>query len=230
MFCDISSQFYLCQELAFIFFNARMKKKSTLVVGVTGGIGSGKSEVCKIFARLGAQVIRADDRAKDIMQANPKLKKTLVDTFGTDIYRDDGTLNRKRLAEIIFSDPKKRETIDALVHPFVIAEMKRSIRRARFPIVVIEAALIYESGVDTMMDYVVVVDADEEMRIRRALEHGKISRDEFLRRAKAQMPPKQKIARGDFVLQNNGDLVSLEKKAQFLFRLFLTMIRQNDLR
>lgn len=204
-----------------------MKNSRSLVVGVTGGIGSGKSEVCRILQRLGAFVISADDLAKQLMETDATLKREITMFFGGDAYTADGTLNRTKLADEIFSDPRKKMKLDSIVHPYVLRRLRNVIRgkRASYRVIVIEAALIYEAGADKLTDVVVVVDADRERRIRRVMQRDGVTRADVLRRANAQMPQREKIQRADFLVLNNDDLASLQNRVSFLFKLFLAMSR-----
>jgi dephospho-CoA kinase len=204
-----------------------MKNSRSLVVGVTGGIGSGKSEVCRIFRSLGAYVISADDLAKQLMETNASLKRDITMSFGDDAYTAGGKLNRRKLADEIFSDHQKKAALDSIVHPYVLRGLRDLIREksASYRIIVIEAALIYEAGAERLMDVVVVVDADREKRFRRVMQRDGVSRADVLRRANAQMSQREKTRRADFVVLNNDDLASLRSKVSFLYKLFLTMSR-----
>lgn len=206
-------------------FSLPMKTADSVVVGVTGGIGSGKSEVCRLFQALGACVISADDLAKRLMETDENLKRTIMRVFGHDAYAANGKLNRAKLAFEIFSDPKKKSTIDSIVHPRVLNALKDEIRRRKktCQVIVIEAALIYESGAESLLDFIVVVDADRETRIQRVMRRDGISRADVLRRARAQFSQRAKVSRADFVVVNNRDLSFLEETVSFLYKLFLTM-------
>lgn len=207
-------------------------KKKLLVVGVTGGIGSGKSEVCRTFQRLGVprgSIVSADDIAKTLMETRETLKKELRAAFGTAVYHPNGTLDRQYLAELVFSDPLFTRRINAIVHPHVLAELRQRILRdaesSKSPFLLVEAALLFQSGADAMMDYVIVVDADEETRMARALRRGDMSRSDFLRRANAQGATKEKVGRADFVVVNNGSLRDLADKVGFLYKLIVSIGR-----
>lgn len=204
-----------------------MKKNNGLTIGVTGGIGSGKSEVCRLFSALGVKIIFADSLAKEIMETNVSVRKKIERAFGKDVYIAEGTLNRQGLAEMIFSDARLRKKIDSIVHPHVLQVLKRIIFQGNSlhqeNLLVIEAALIFESGADKMMDYIIVVDADEEKRIDRVVRRDGTSREEVLRRSKVQMSPERKVRKADFVIQNNGTFQSLETKVKFLHHLLLKL-------
>jgi dephospho-CoA kinase len=199
-----------------------VKKHRTTVVGVTGGIGSGKSRVCGLLRRLGVEVVSADDLAKELMEGNARLKKLLIRSFGNGIYRD-GKLRRQLLASIVFSSSRQKRKIDRIVHPMVISETKRRIRATSTDLLVVEAALIFESGVDEIMDYIVVVDARQDLRLRRVMERDGVSRADVLRRTRFQLPARDLRRRADIILSNNGTLRALDRKARFLFNLLSSL-------
>ncbi len=203
-----------------------------IAIGVTGGIGSGKSQVCSILKESGASIVSADDLAKEIMQTNSEVRRRVVQAFGESVYVADGKLNRPQLAKIIFSEETSKRKINAIVHPYVVRRIRQIIQkekaRGQSGILVFEAALIYESGADKMLDFVIVVDAGEQERIQRVMERDKVSREEVLMRIKAQMAPASKARKADFVIVNDGDLRELETKVKFLFRLFMKMINSTE--
>lgn len=198
-------------------------KHGILTIGVTGGIGSGKTTVCKFFEELGAKVIYADELAKKIMEEDENLKKKIKKIFGEEAYIGE-KLNRKFIADIIFSDEIKKRKLESLVHPAVIkkiiSEFKKIAKEKKYDLVIVEAALIFESGFDNELDYVVVVDADEEIKIKRIMERDNCSREEVLKRMKMQMDPAKKRELADIVIQNDGDIEMLKDRVKFLYSLF----------
>jgi len=142
----------------------------TKTIGITGGIGSGKSAICDILKSLGARVFHADERAKRIMTEDLHVRHEIIDMFGVDSYTQSGNLNTRYLAKEIFSDPEKVKTINGIIHPRVLSAFSHAASMARkdgVSMMVMEAALIYESGADAILDFVVVVDAPVEVRIAR---------------------------------------------------------------
>ncbi len=194
-----------------------------LAVGVTGGIGSGKSEACRVFASLGGTVCSADELARSLMTSDPALRQRLTRSFGPETYLADGSLNRKHLAKRIFTDPAARETIDAIVHPFVLKAMGDRIALARKEgepqLLFFEAALLYEAGADDMFDYMIVVDAAEPARLERLVTRDGLTAAEATARLRAQMPAAQKASRADLVIVNNGDRRTFEEKCRFIYGL-----------
>ena len=138
-----------------------------LRVGITGGIGSGKSTVCNLFAGLGRTVLSADDIARQLTDNSAQIKSSIRKTFGEKVFLPNGVLDRQALAAIVFENHSLRAKLDALIHPHVFAALDEAIDRLslsdKSSYLLIEAALIYESGMDEKLDYVVVVHADEEV-------------------------------------------------------------------
>jgi dephospho-CoA kinase len=198
-------------------------KHGVLTVGITGGIGAGKTTVCKIFEELGAKVIYADELAKEIMENDESLKKKIKKIFGEKSYIG-GKLNRKFIADIIFSSDEKRKLLESIVHPAVIkrilSDLKKIADEGKYNFVIVEAALIFESGFDKELDYVLVVDADDEIKIKRIMERDKCSREEVLKRMRAQLDSKIKRELADMVIINDGDIDELRKKVSFFYSLF----------
>ncbi|MEN3038952.1 MAG: dephospho-CoA kinase [Candidatus Kryptonium sp.] len=205
-------------------------KHGILTVGVTGGIGSGKTTVCKFFEEFGAKVIYADDLAKKLMEEDESIKSKIRKMFGEESYIG-GKLNRKFIAEIIFSDEEKKKQLESIVHPAVIkkiiSEFKKISKEKTHSFVIVEAALIFESGFDRELDYVIVVDADEEIKIKRIIERDNCSREEVLKRMKAQMNPTKKRKLADIVIQNNDDIQTLREKVKFLHALLQKLSKIN---
>ncbi|MDZ7261805.1 MAG: dephospho-CoA kinase [candidate division KSB1 bacterium] len=193
-----------------------------IIVGLTGGIGCGKSEVCRMLGELGARIIDADTMAKQISETNEQVKAELKACFGNDIYLADGKLDRAKLGRIIFSDETARLRINQIVHPYVIKEIDKEIERCRrlgqWPVVVVEAALIYEAGVADKFDYVVVVSAPAETVMERLSKRDRLSRQEIRDRIQSQLPLEIKEKKAHYVLRNEGDLSELREKVAQLYR------------
>jgi len=173
-----------------------------LKVGLTGGIGSGKTTVSKLFALLGVPVYNADDAAKRLMQEDESLRNSIIDTFGAETY-PDGRLDRAYLAGQVFNDPVKLAQLNALVHPATIADAAGWMRAQTAPYTVKEAALLFESGSDKALDLVIGVDTPEELRIRRVMERDHTTAEEVRKRLDKQMPEHEKLHRCNFILHND---------------------------
>ncbi len=173
-----------------------------LKIGLTGGIGSGKSTVANMFKILGIPVFDADSAAKNIMNEDEELKAKITSTFGPQSYIND-ELNRKYIAGIVFNDAFKLDQLNALVHPAAINAAKEWISKQHTPYAVKEAALLFESGSAEGLDFVIGVFAPQALRIQRVMERDNVSRDEVLKRISRQIDEDIKRRLCDFVLIND---------------------------
>ncbi len=173
-----------------------------LKIGITGGIGSGKSTVARVFETLGIPVYYADDAAKRLMQEVPELKKQIISLFGENAYTGD-KLNRPWISEQVFGNPEKVNALNALVHPATILDAHEWMARQRTPYTLKEAALIFESGSEKELDYVIGVDAPLELRIQRVMERDHTTQDAILQRIKNQLDEAEKMKRCDFIIHND---------------------------
>jgi dephospho-CoA kinase len=198
-----------------------------LRIGVTGGIGAGKSEVCAAFARKGRAVLAADTIARTLMESDAAVRKRVASVCGPEAYHADGTLNVPHVARVIFDDEKKRTRVNAAVHPAVLRRIGQEIDALpddrRRPYVLVEAALLYESGMEKDLDAVLVVHAADAVRIDRLLARGGLTREQVVSRMEAQMPAEEKRAKADFVIMNDGPLESIEGRVAFFDVLFTRM-------
>lgn len=178
-----------------------------LRLGITGGIGSGKTTVCKIFETLHIPIYYADDRAKWLMVNSPALQTGITQLFGDKAYLEDGALNRAHIGSIAFKDPAKLQKLNALVHPAVFVDgenWQQEQLAVGAPYTLKEAALIYETGSYKTLDKVIVVTAPEELRIERVMKRDDLSEEEVKERIARQMPEEEKVAKADFVINNDG--------------------------
>jgi dephospho-CoA kinase len=173
-------------------------------IGITGGIGSGKSTVCSIFKLLGVPVFEADVTAKCLVNSNPEIKNGLVDLFGNDIYTKDGTIDRKKFADIIFNDDFQLAKVNALVHPVVRAEFKHWVEEQNAPYVVHEAAILFESGFYKMMDFTILVTAPEIIRIERVTKRDGLTAEQVKERIDKQWSDTKKMKLADIVIDNDN--------------------------
>ncbi len=173
-----------------------------LHVGITGGIGSGKTTVCRIFEVLGVPVYYADDAAKFLMNQDIDLKQEIIINFGELAY-SNGTLNRTYISNIVFSNPEKLKLLNSLVHPRTIRDAEEWMKRQRTPYTLKEAALLFESGSNQSLDYVIGVSAPREIRLQRTMQRDKISMDLAEKKINQQMDEEEKLKRCDFVILND---------------------------
>lgn len=193
-------------------------------VAITGNIGAGKTTFANLLIEKGFLVINADSLAKDLMNSNVQLKKSLVKNFGDDIYKNS-ILDSKLLSQRVFFSEEKTKLLNRIVHPVVIKEIENIFsKNQNQKFIFVEAALIFEAKMEKMFDYVIVIAADEELRIKRGMENLKISEDEIRVRMKAQITQEEKITKGDFAFQNNGTIEELKIKAE----LFLSLVKVRD--
>ncbi|HLP55651.1 MAG TPA: dephospho-CoA kinase [Fluviicola sp.] len=174
-----------------------------LKVGITGGIGSGKSTVCAVLTEMGYPVYNSDERAKTIMETSPEVREQLIAAFGEETFHNN-RLNRAYLAQLIFNDPVKREQINAIVHPAVRADFQQWAKKQKSAIVFQESALLIETGGYRLLDYTVLVTAPEELRIKRVLKRDVIVNEEDVRsRIQSQLSDEDKRKMADFVIEND---------------------------
>ncbi len=174
-------------------------------VGITGGIGAGKSLVTKLFQVLGVPVYYADDRAKYLMNIRPELRQSIIRLFGPKAYGPDGRINRPYLAKTVFSDPNKLKALEDLVHPVVFQDTENwEEKHKNVPYTLREAALLFESGNYKKLDKVITVTAPKEIRIQRILHRDKVPREAVLARMRRQWPEEEKVKRSDFVIINDN--------------------------
>ncbi|NUO00068.1 MAG: dephospho-CoA kinase [Saprospiraceae bacterium] len=177
-----------------------------LKVGITGGIGSGKTTVCKIFEALEVPVYYADDRAKWLMTHDPELIAGIKAAFGPDAYSPEGQLNRPYLSKVVFENNEKLAQLNALVHPAVFRDGSQWHQaQTGVPYTLREAALLFESGSYRAIDKMIVVTAPLALRINRVMERDKVSEAAVLARIEKQWPEEEKVKRADFVIVNDGE-------------------------
>ena len=193
-----------------------------LRIGLTGGIGTGKSTASKILEKLGAYIFDADKEAKKVLLTNETIKSELISEFGTDIMTGDGNVDNNKLARVAFQDQDHQLTLNTIVHPYVFKEIDKNFDReldgGKHDIFVVDAALIYESGADTHMDYVIVITALIKTRMERALARETLSGEEILKRMDSQWSEEEKIALADFVIHNDGPEKELIKNITDIYK------------
>ncbi|MCE7056646.1 dephospho-CoA kinase [Algoriphagus sp. AGSA1] len=183
-----------------------MNKNSPTLVGITGGIGSGKTTVTRIFSILGIPVYSADDRAKWLMQNDAQLQTKIKDAFGDESYLPNGSLNRDFLAKTVFADPEKVKRINSLVHPAVGSDFSDWASNHTSPYVLKEAALIFETGSNGSLDFVINVSSPLKVRLARTLMRDPFRSEEQVHQIiNQQLPDEQKNEMADFVIKNTDN-------------------------
>jgi dephospho-CoA kinase len=174
----------------------------SIIIGLTGGIGSGKSTVAKIFAQLGVPVLDADATAKTLMNQDATIKANLIHLFGEEAYKDN-QLNRPYIAQLVFEDAFKLNQLNAIVHPITIQYAKEWANQQTAPYVIKEAALFFESGSSEGVHKIIGVTAPKHLRIQRVMHRDQISRDEVIKRMDHQLEDSLKMKLCDWVIQND---------------------------
>lgn len=176
----------------------------SLKIGITGGIGSGKSFVSKIFKALGVPFYDADKEAKALMHTNAQIRKGLIEAFGQSTYTSNGELDRGYLSNKVFSDKEQLAILNAIVHPVVIQHAKDWAEAQTTYYSLKEAALLFESGSYKTLDYTIMVTAPENLRVTRVMQRDNVSEDEVRKRMANQMSEEEKEKLADFVIINDG--------------------------
>jgi dephospho-CoA kinase len=191
------------------------------IIGITGGIGSGKSTVARILYRLGARIIDADIIARNVVKKGSPALCEIAGEFGTDVLNANGALNRRKLAGLVFGDAQKRDKLNGITHRYIAEEINNKIRRMRAneknEFVVLDAALPIKKGFLDVSDVIWAVISDSKNRISRVMEKSEMTSDEIIARICAQPSDDEYIKIADSVIENNGTVEELEQKAAKLF-------------
>jgi dephospho-CoA kinase len=190
------------------------------VLGLTGGIGSGKSLVAQMFADLGAEVLDADQLARDVVEPGQPALAEITSVFGPDILQPDGRLNRGKLGRIIFADPAARARLDAITHPRIRNRMEAEVaaRREGPGVLILDVPLLYENDRTSGVEKVIVVWVDLETQQRRLSQRDGLGREEIQQRIAAQMPLAAKRARADHVIDNSGSREQTRLQVEAIYR------------
>ncbi|HWR00769.1 MAG TPA: dephospho-CoA kinase [Chlorobaculum sp.] len=202
-----------------------------LLVGVTGGIGSGKSTVCSMLTQMGCELFEADKVARDMQISDPEVVRGIEELFGSGVYSRDSSdrlsIDRKAIASVVFADLEKLAALNRLIHPKVreafLNEVRRCAREGR-KILCKEAAIIFESGLECELDRIIVVAANNSLRLERAVARGLGSREDVQRRMQAQWPQEKLIERAHYVIFNDGTLDELRIQTEQVYQSLLTLV------
>jgi len=191
------------------------------VIGLTGGIGSGKSTVLKMFKSLGVTTYVADDEAKKMMNSNPELIQQITSLFGNEAYLN-GVLNKEFIASIVFKEKNKLKVLNNLVHPKVREHFKRFVENSNSSIILYEAAILFESGSDKICDYIITVTANYNDKIMRIIKRDDVSKEQIEDRMQHQLNDDYKIKKAHFVIKNN-ELSATKTQVNTVFELLLKL-------
>ena len=191
------------------------------IIGITGGIGSGKTRIVKLFESLGVPCYIADRKAKRLMNEDPGVKKAIISLFGNEAY-GSGNLDRKLLGNIVFTQPQKLNALNAIVHPAVAEDFKNWVDNQHYPYIIKEVAILFETGGYKQVDKTLLITAPEEKRIARVMQRDASSKKSIIDRMRNQWSDDKKIPLADFVIENNA-WEQTEKKVKQFHQQFLSM-------
>ena len=185
-------------------------------IGITGGMGSGKSVVCELFRLHGVPIFDADKEAKLLNDTSPRIKEELTRHFGSDLYKE-GKLDRQKLATLIFHDKQNLALVNSIIHPVLADQfIKWSKERDSYPFVVIDAAVLFEAGFEQHVDKVITIYAPEAERIERVTRRDGIRKSQVMARMQHQIPEEEKAKRADHVIDNDGQHSLIQQVANIL--------------
>lgn len=200
------------------------------VVGLTGGIGSGKSTVVRMFGELGVHWVDADDVARQVVEPGTPALARIAEHFGEDILQADGALDRARLRGIVFQAPEEREWLESLLHPMIREELTRQLHPADYalPYVLLVSPLLLETDQHQLVEQVVVVDVPVETQLERTMARDANTREQVERIIAAQMPREQRLQKADVVIDNNRAIKEVERQVSELHVRFMAAFGQRQ--
>jgi len=188
------------------------RSKRRILVGITGGFGSGKTTVAKIFKSFGTQLIDADRIASRIIKPGSKIYKRTVNAFGKDILKDNKAIDRYKLAHIVFNNKNLLKRLNKIMHPEIIRIIKEQIKTSRAKLIILDAPLLIEVGLENLVDKLIVVKIKRNEQIKRIQGKTSLSKTDILKRIRHQIPLSDKVRLADFVIDNNGTIDNTEKQ------------------
>lgn len=194
-----------------------------LKIGLTGGIGSGKSTVAKYFAEFGITVIDADQIVHELCAADTPGTKKIIAHFGNKVLTKDGSLNRNYLRKLIFQDVSEKKWLEHLLHPLVYQEMHRQIQKAPSPYCILVIPLLFETKAEKFVDRILVVDSPEKLQIKRIQKRDKISAAEIKKICASQISRAERLARADDIIHNDQSIENLQKQVIKLHKKYLAL-------
>jgi dephospho-CoA kinase len=194
-----------------------------MIVGLTGGIGTGKSTVCAIFKRLGVPVISADEISHKIVDTDKAVFQAIVKKFGKECLTAGNKIDRKKIRQRIFSVPEERVWLEKLLHPLIGQEILRQAKIMTYPYCVAEIPLLIEAGLQNIVDRIVTVDCSEDLQLKRAMQRDHHSEEEVRAIIKTQLTRKKRLNVSDDVIENHGDMAALVDRVEQLHHLYLSL-------
>ncbi|GGY62853.1 dephospho-CoA kinase [Cellvibrio zantedeschiae] len=194
-----------------------------MIVGLTGGIGSGKSEVSSRFERLGIRVVDADIVAREVVMPGSFSLQAIAERFGLDILSQDGSLDRKKLRSLIFENPSEKAWLENLLHPIIRKEIIAQLTHSESPYTILSSPLLLETTQHELVDRVLVVDAEENLQLARATLRDESNTEQIKKIMGTQMNRSTRIAKADDIIHNHGDLEELEQQVQLLHARYLEL-------
>jgi len=191
------------------------KIENKILVGITGGIGSGKSEVCRMLSKKGYKVIFADLMAKELYKSNKGLARKVVGAFGKGILNYQGVISLTKLREVVFANKRNFKKINEIVHPTVIKTLIEHIRKLKQRVIIIESALVFDTAFHKYLDYTIMVYSNKKNRLERIMMRDGAKRNEIEKIMKYQLDEKIKIEKSDFIIVNNKSLEELSREVEF---------------
>ncbi len=227
----IYKKIYITKTIQFQWI--RMKRSNDenvmpLKLGITGGVGSGKSFVCNYLKEKGLRVVSADELARNAVLPGTPAYNKVVEYFGKDILSDDRTLNRKKLREVITQDKQKKEMLEKIIHPEVFSQMDLAFEksvRSHDPAIAFEVPLLFETGMEFFFDYVLTIFVNSDVRVARIMARDQITQKQATSLMKIQMPEEEKIKKSDFIIDNNGTLKETQILIDHFYENFISKIK-----
>lgn len=200
---------------------------SKFVVGVTGGIGAGKSAVTDIFAEYNIVIVDADIVAREVVEPGSKILAQLADAFGPEILLPDGSLDRAQMRELVFSDEQAKQKLNQIIHPAIRQELLSQLEQADSPYVILAAPLLLENGLEKYVNTVVVVDVPEQLQLSRASQRDTVSKEQIAAIMQSQCSRQQRLDKADYLVDNSGNISELPGKVETLHLQLLALSKQN---
>ncbi len=197
------------------------------IVGLTGGIGSGKSTVSAIFKKLGVPVIDADQIARELVEPEQPALKQIIHAFGSELLNQAGELDRNKMRKIIFQHPEEKKTLESILHPLIRESMLHQISRLKTPYCILEIPLLLESNQTDLVDKILVIDVPPDLQYKRVQDRSNLSKQEVETIIATQIDRSSRLAAADDIIVNNRSLAELDKKVEQLHQTYLSFAKNN---